>query len=522
MWLGLDEAGRGSVLGPLVVGACAVHPDRLPELEALGLKDSKALSPARREALVPRIRAVAARALVFRIPPRLVDAAVSRGDLNGLETRAFVRMIRRVRPAAVWIDALTSRPGRWGRALAALLPARGRPRITAESKADGRYAVVQAASILAKVARDAALTAIRARHGDVGSGYPSDPATRAFIARAQAGGAMPGCVRVSWRTLETVAAGSAALLVAVVLGLATPRPAAAAFGGAVSGDLEASASDAWTQTGSVELDPAESWSLTLEQAARHVAGEIVQGTVGGGFDARPMDRMTLNARVLRVTGDRGFRLAPAGSGALDLVPDLAADRQRLDRGSAGFGVEVFTAPADDEDALVRYARVEVGGSVARLTVPATVDGGSGLRPVDLTADRLGGSARLTVGLWGSEAGLEGTAERFADLAGAEAGALDPAAARTVARAGREAMPWRLPGAFDRMVTGTFREPVGPGLVARVSHAQARDAVTGAAGLITTVGAELDRGRWTARAGAVWVRGAGGPARYADFGLTFSF
>lgn len=206
MLLGIDEAGRGSALGSLVVCGFAIPAARLPELEALGLKDSKALTPARRRELAAELRRFGGVRLVRRLRAGAVDAAVADGGLNAAEMRAFVWLIRRASPTVVYLDALTSRPERFGRQVAGLLPADG-PRIVAENRADTKYAVVQAASILAKVTRDAELIRLNARWGALGSGYPSDPLTRTYLRRALRAGALPPFVRRSWRTLETVAGG---------------------------------------------------------------------------------------------------------------------------------------------------------------------------------------------------------------------------------------------------------------------------------------------------------------------------
>jgi ribonuclease HII len=225
MLFGIDEAGRGSALGSLVVCGFGLPAARLPELEALGLKDSKQLTPARRGELAASLRRLpGAVRLVRRLRPRQVDAAVGNGGLNAAEMRAFVWLIRRglcrVPPEAgrqtvVYLDALTSRPERFGRNVGALVP--DLPiRIVAENRADTKYAVVQAAAILAKVTRDAELARLGARWGILGSGYPSDPLTRAYLVRAlraAAGSArvLPPFIRRSWRTLETLAGTAAAL-----------------------------------------------------------------------------------------------------------------------------------------------------------------------------------------------------------------------------------------------------------------------------------------------------------------------
>jgi ribonuclease HII len=203
--LGIDEAGRGSVLGSLVICGFAVPASRLRELEGLGLRDSKRLSPVRRTELAGVLRRFGGRRFVHRLRAREVDAAVANGGLNAAEIRGFVRLIVRARPRVAYLDALTSRPDRFGRQVGALA---GLPdlRIVAENRADGTYAVVQAASILAKVTRDAELDRLRRRWGALGSGYPSDPVTRAYLLRALRAGDLPPFVRRSWGTLDTVAA----------------------------------------------------------------------------------------------------------------------------------------------------------------------------------------------------------------------------------------------------------------------------------------------------------------------------
>ena len=201
--LGLDEAGRGAVLGPLVICGFAVDREHLPALEALGLRDSKALSPASRERLAGELRRFPARILLMKFPPGAVDSAVTRTSLNILETAAMVRLIRRVKPGTVFIDALTSRPRRFGDQIRGLIAPLA-PLVVAENKADTKYPVVMAASILAKVARDSALAGLRRKLGDLGSGYPSDLKTRGFLARFSASGGYPPCVRRSWATCENI------------------------------------------------------------------------------------------------------------------------------------------------------------------------------------------------------------------------------------------------------------------------------------------------------------------------------
>lgn len=199
--LGIDEAGRGPVLGPLVICGCAFSKENEKELAGLGLKDSKTLSPGQRLKLSREIKLLADRRIVESLTPAQVDAACVKGGLNQAETALFIRIIRRIEPAEVFLDALTSRPGRFGRAISAAL-APLKPIIVSENKADTKYPVVQAAAILAKVTRDAAVERLSRLFGDVGSGYPGDPRTAAFLRKFAASGDYPPCVRKSWRTVR--------------------------------------------------------------------------------------------------------------------------------------------------------------------------------------------------------------------------------------------------------------------------------------------------------------------------------
>ena len=200
--VGSDEAGKGPVLGPMVAAAVRVDPDALPE----GVDDSKRLTPARREELAAGIKAVAEGVGVGVVSPDSIDAPET--DMNSLTVTAHVDALASVVDAddMVYTDAGDVSEARFGRRVAEGLAARGVDvRVTAEHRADERYPVVAAASIVAKVERDRHIDEIRAEYGDVGSGYPSDPTTRQFL-REFVGthGHLPGCARASWKTCDDV------------------------------------------------------------------------------------------------------------------------------------------------------------------------------------------------------------------------------------------------------------------------------------------------------------------------------
>ena len=101
-YLGIDEAGRGCAIGPLVVCGFAMAEEELPMLLALPLADSKALSPAERERLAPVLRGLPARIRMARFSPPSIDAAVAHNGLNGLEISAMVRMLRTLKPSTAF------------------------------------------------------------------------------------------------------------------------------------------------------------------------------------------------------------------------------------------------------------------------------------------------------------------------------------------------------------------------------------------------------------------------------------
>jgi ribonuclease HII len=185
------------------VGGFCVSSDRLAELGPLGARDSKALTPAARERVFAALESVGTRVHI-PLSPRTVDRAVARGRLNDLEAETFARLIRRVAPAVAYVDACDPNQQRFGQKVFRM--SGGVARVVSRHHADRDLPVVGAASIVAKVLRDAALTRLRDELGpDLGSGYPSDPDTVEFVRRRLAdGGPAPEWLRRSWATMQRV------------------------------------------------------------------------------------------------------------------------------------------------------------------------------------------------------------------------------------------------------------------------------------------------------------------------------
>ena len=177
MICGVDEAGRGPVLGPLVV--CAVSVDSDGPLRSLGVKDSKKLTPKRREELEPKIRKVA-RIELAEVQAEEIDALRTKMTLNQLEAMVFAQLIDRSSPDIAYVVAADADEKGFERMIRSSLKCR--PKICSEHKADDTYPVVSAASIIAKVTRDARVREIEEEIGrPIGSGYMTDQITTDFL-----------------------------------------------------------------------------------------------------------------------------------------------------------------------------------------------------------------------------------------------------------------------------------------------------------------------------------------------------
>ncbi|MGM0590545.1 MAG: ribonuclease HII [Halobacteriota archaeon] len=205
--IGADEAGKGPVLGPMVAAAVRAPSEAL----SVGIDDSKRLTPARREKLSRTLRSHEDVMIgVAVITPARIDRPET--DMNTLTVLAQAEAIAAVARDgdSVVVDAGDVDESRFGTRVEADVGERGYSvSITAEHRADESHALVGAASVVAKVERDARMEAVAAEFGDVGSGYPSDPTTRNFLREyVRQHDALPACARASWQTCRDVLAAA--------------------------------------------------------------------------------------------------------------------------------------------------------------------------------------------------------------------------------------------------------------------------------------------------------------------------
>jgi ribonuclease HII len=178
---GIDEAGRGPVLGNLVMVGTLIEENDLDKLKKLGVKDSKLLTRKKRELLYSKIPNIVEKFKIITVSSRQIDKHLVRSssNLNILEAKTSARIINSLKPDKVYLDLPDRNAERYVNYIKKSL--KFKTEIIAEHKADHKYPIVSAASIIAKVMRDKHIDELKEKYGDFGSGYPSDPKTQEFL-----------------------------------------------------------------------------------------------------------------------------------------------------------------------------------------------------------------------------------------------------------------------------------------------------------------------------------------------------
>lgn len=198
---GIDEAGRGPVLGPLVVGISVISKDAESKLVKLGVKDSKLLAEKKRYEMEPKLRKALLEYSVLAVQPKEIDALMARRSLNEIEAMKMGALINglKSKPDVIYIDCPDIIPETFIRRLKKYCDTDAR--IVAEHKADQKYPIVSAASVLAKVSRDTEIKLLCKKYGELGSGYPHDELTVSFLKDfMDKNNCLPPIARKSWDT----------------------------------------------------------------------------------------------------------------------------------------------------------------------------------------------------------------------------------------------------------------------------------------------------------------------------------
>lgn len=212
--LGIDDAGRGPVVGPMVLAGCLIDKKVEKELKKLGVKDSKQLTPKRREFLDEKIKELAETFEVVIVQPKKIDGDIeskSRIKLNEIEASACAEIINKINLKSnargmkikVVVDCPSTNLTTWTDTLKREVENLSNLEISCEHKADKNHISVSAASILAKNVREKEMASLRKKYGkELGSGYTSDSSTREFIKKNSSKYKNDGIFRKSWKTWQ--------------------------------------------------------------------------------------------------------------------------------------------------------------------------------------------------------------------------------------------------------------------------------------------------------------------------------
>jgi len=204
MICGVDEAGKGPVMGPLTIAGVCFNDEEI--VNALGVKDSKKHAPKRREMFEKIIKEKCESFEILIIPASDIDDMRKVMTMNEIEVFAFTKVIKKLKPDLCYVDAADVNEKRFGENIKKQLPKR--TEIISKHKADDLFPVVSAASILAKTRRDYEISLIAEKleskiNKPMGSGYPADQITRSFLETwVKTYGKLPPHTRKSWNTAK--------------------------------------------------------------------------------------------------------------------------------------------------------------------------------------------------------------------------------------------------------------------------------------------------------------------------------
>ena len=206
--IGIDDAGRGPIIGPMFLAGVLINQEKEKVLKDLGAKDSKLLTHLQRIKLAIEINKLALATHIAESSPKEIDQAVETINLNTLEAKKAAEIINKLNNPKEKIKIIVDCPSvntvTWKKTLTNFITHPKNLDIYCEHKADFNYPVVGAASILAKCARERAVEIIKEQYGNTGSGYPSDPYTKAFLEKHKDTLKDSDIIRKSWATWKNL------------------------------------------------------------------------------------------------------------------------------------------------------------------------------------------------------------------------------------------------------------------------------------------------------------------------------
>lgn len=190
-----------------MAGIC-VSKKSISEMIKKGIKDSKLLTPKKRQILFGHVVSIAESICICRINIAEIDFHVFKNNLNTLEAEAMAITISNMKSDKTYVDSCDVNPSRYQRTISSFLK-RNSTKLISMHHADKLNVVVSGASIIAKVIRDSEITKIRVKYGDIGSGYPSDKKTIEFVRQwFRQKNEIPPFARKSWKPAQMILSGT--------------------------------------------------------------------------------------------------------------------------------------------------------------------------------------------------------------------------------------------------------------------------------------------------------------------------
>ncbi|MBS3090323.1 ribonuclease HII [Candidatus Pacearchaeota archaeon] len=206
--LGIDDAGRGPIIGPMVLAGVLIEKKDEAHLRKIGVKDSKKVTPKRREILAVEIKKIAKDYHASITLPLEIDSRALNGlNLNNIEAIKSAEIINKLNKSQERIEVVIDCPSpnipKWREYILKHIHEPDNLIFKVEHKADVNHIACSAASIIAKVTRDSEIEEIKKRIGvDFGSGYPSDPVTISFLQKHGKKYKKEGIIRETWQTWQ--------------------------------------------------------------------------------------------------------------------------------------------------------------------------------------------------------------------------------------------------------------------------------------------------------------------------------
>jgi len=207
--IGIDDAGRGPLIGPMILAGVLLDKNGEMALKKFNVKDSKQLSHPIRIKLAKIIKETALSYHIAKTSPDEIDSAIKKGtNLNTLEAIKTAEIINELNNKKEKIKAIIDCPSNnisaWKKTLYNFIDNPANLIVICEHKADVNHVSVSAASILAKVAREEEIEKLKQKYGDFGSGYPADPKTKEFLKTQGNKLKLTGLFRKSWQTWKAL------------------------------------------------------------------------------------------------------------------------------------------------------------------------------------------------------------------------------------------------------------------------------------------------------------------------------